>query len=250
MDKSPEAFRTISEVAEWLDIPAHVLRFWESRFTQVKPVKRAGGRRYYRPNDMLLIGGIKTLLHDKGMTIRGVQKLLREEGVKHIITYSQPLDGSSTDENLVAEANVPEAPMIEDAKDIVENVLSIAEATRDKETEKRNTDLPPLFPEMEDDAPSHEDILTDPDQPERISAESLEDPEGEPVRPVVFGASIPDDDEAPVPPSGSGTSKLAASLRAMNSQKKARRPDPDTLNELYQKMVQLKSRMTESRTSG
>ena len=93
MAKSPDAFRTISEVADWLDTPAHVLRFWESRFTQVKPVKRAGGRRYYRPNDMLLLGGIKKLLHDDGMTIKGAQKMLRTEGVKKIAALSQPIDG-------------------------------------------------------------------------------------------------------------------------------------------------------------
>lgn len=92
MAKSPDAFRTISEVAEWLDKPAHVLRFWESKFTQVKPVKRAGGRRYYRPEDMLLLGGIKKLLHDDGMTIKGVQKILREQGVKQVAALSQPLD--------------------------------------------------------------------------------------------------------------------------------------------------------------
>ena len=92
MAKSADAFRTISEVAEWLDTPAHVLRFWESRFSQVKPVKRAGGRRYYRPGDMLLLGGIKKLLHEDGMTIKGVQKLLRTDGVKHISTLSQTLD--------------------------------------------------------------------------------------------------------------------------------------------------------------
>lgn len=84
MTKSREAFRTISEVAEWLDTPAHVLRFWETKFAQVKPVKRAGGRRYYRPEDMALLGGIKTLLHEDGMTIKGVQKLLRERGVRHV----------------------------------------------------------------------------------------------------------------------------------------------------------------------
>lgn len=82
--KSPDAFRTISEVAAWLDTPAHVLRFWESKFSQIKPVKRAGGRRYYRPEDMALLGGIKTLLHDEGMTIKGVQKLLREQGVRSV----------------------------------------------------------------------------------------------------------------------------------------------------------------------
>lgn len=82
--KAPEAFRTISEVSEILETPPHVLRFWESKFTQVKPVKRAGGRRYYRPSDLELLAGIKQLLHEDGMTIRGVQKLLREQGVKHV----------------------------------------------------------------------------------------------------------------------------------------------------------------------
>ncbi|SER97036.1 MerR HTH family regulatory protein [Tranquillimonas rosea] len=93
MEKSKDAFRTISEVAEWLDVPTHVLRFWESRFTQVKPVKRAGGRRYYRPADMALLGGIRKLLHEDGLTIRGAQKLLREQGVRHVASMSPPLEG-------------------------------------------------------------------------------------------------------------------------------------------------------------
>lgn len=88
MDKSPDAFRTISEVAETLETPAHVLRFWESRFPQIRPVKRAGGRRYYRPADVALLIGIKHLLHDEGMTIRGVQKILREQGVRHVAALS------------------------------------------------------------------------------------------------------------------------------------------------------------------
>ncbi len=83
-DKSPEAFRTISEVADALDVPPHVLRFWETRFTQVKPVKRGGGRRYYRPEDVRLLRGIRGLLYDDGMTIKGVQKILREKGVRHV----------------------------------------------------------------------------------------------------------------------------------------------------------------------
>ena len=85
MDKSPEAFRTISEVADALDVPPHVLRFWETRFTQVKPVKRGGGRRYYRPEDVRLLRGIRGLLYDDGMTIKGVQKILRERGIRHVI---------------------------------------------------------------------------------------------------------------------------------------------------------------------
>ena len=86
MSKSRDAFRTISEVSDELLTPAHVLRFWESKFSQVKPVKRAGGRRYYRPADLDLLAGIKKLLHSDGMTIKGAQKLLREHGVKHVIT--------------------------------------------------------------------------------------------------------------------------------------------------------------------
>lgn len=86
MDKAPDALRTISEVSEAIAIPAHVLRFWESRFPQIKPVKRAGGRRYYRPSDIALVCGIRQLLHKDGMTIRAVQDLLREKGVRHVAT--------------------------------------------------------------------------------------------------------------------------------------------------------------------
>lgn len=92
MPKSAQAFRTIREVADWLDVAAHVLRFWESKFSQIKPVKRAGGRRYYRPADMELVGGIKVLLHDRGLTIRGVQKMISDEGVDAVAALSPPID--------------------------------------------------------------------------------------------------------------------------------------------------------------
>ena len=82
--KSAEAFRTISEVATELDVPQHVLRFWESRFAQIKPVKRAGGRRFYRPDDVDLLRGIRALLYVDGLTIRGVQKILKERGLRHV----------------------------------------------------------------------------------------------------------------------------------------------------------------------
>ncbi len=82
--KSAEAFRTISEVALELDVPQHVLRFWESRFSQVRPVKRAGGRRYYRPDDVDLLKGIRSLLYTDGLTIKGVQKVLKERGLRHV----------------------------------------------------------------------------------------------------------------------------------------------------------------------
>ena len=81
-DKSAAAFRTISEVAAELDLPQHVLRFWETKFPQIKPLKRGGGRRYYRPEDMMLLRRIRRLLHDDGYTIKGVQRLLRDDGAK------------------------------------------------------------------------------------------------------------------------------------------------------------------------
>jgi DNA-binding transcriptional MerR regulator len=81
LDKAPDAFRTISEVAEDLDIPQHVLRFWETRFSQIKPMKRSGGRRYYRPDDVDLLRGIRRLLYGEGYTIRGVQRILKEHGI-------------------------------------------------------------------------------------------------------------------------------------------------------------------------
>ena len=84
MDKAPDAFRTISEVAQELDIPQHVLRFWETRFTQIKPMKRSGGRRYYRPDDVDQLKGIRRLLYGEGYTIRGVQRILKEHGVKSV----------------------------------------------------------------------------------------------------------------------------------------------------------------------
>jgi DNA-binding transcriptional MerR regulator len=84
LDKAPDAFRTISEVAQDLDIPQHVLRFWETRFSQIKPMKRSGGRRYYRPDDVDLLKGIRRLLYGEGYTIRGVQRILKEHGVKSV----------------------------------------------------------------------------------------------------------------------------------------------------------------------
>jgi len=84
--KSPEAFRTISEVAAELDVPPHVLRFWESKFSQVRPLKRGGRRRYYRPEDVELLRRIRALLYSDGYTIRGVQKVLREKGVKGLVS--------------------------------------------------------------------------------------------------------------------------------------------------------------------
>lgn len=87
--KSPEAFRTISEVADMLDVPQHVLRFWETRFAHIKPIKRGGGRRFYRPEDVDLLRGIRLLLYFDGYTIKGVQKILREKGVRYTATLGR-----------------------------------------------------------------------------------------------------------------------------------------------------------------
>ena len=99
MSKALEAFRTISEVADDLDVPKHVLRFWEVKFPQIRPMKRGGGRRYYRPEDLILMRGIQHLLHAEGYTIKGVQKILREQGVEQVKVHG-----------LAGEAGLGEAP--------------------------------------------------------------------------------------------------------------------------------------------
>ncbi len=90
MEKAPDAFRTISEVAADISVPQHVLRFWESRFREIRPMKRGGGRRYYRPDDVDLLRGIRHLLYGEGYTIKGVQRILKEQGLKFVQTVWQP----------------------------------------------------------------------------------------------------------------------------------------------------------------
>jgi DNA-binding transcriptional MerR regulator len=104
MEKSAEAFRTISEVATELDVPQHVLRFWETKFPQVKPLKRGGGRRYYRPQDIDLLRAIKQLLYAEGFTIRGVQRILKERGVRAVCSgsYEASPEGGAASETAEA----------------------------------------------------------------------------------------------------------------------------------------------------
>ena len=115
MDKSPDAFRTISEVADELDLPQHVLRFWETRFTQIKPLKRGGGRRYYRPTDVDLLNGIRHLLYDQGYTIKGVQKILRESGVQFVVAIGA--GDAAALEQMAQKAAAP-APQAETPKQV------------------------------------------------------------------------------------------------------------------------------------
>ncbi|SPJ22409.1 MerR family transcriptional regulator [Palleronia abyssalis] len=174
MAKAPDAFRTISEVADWLDVPTHVLRFWESRFTQVKPVKRAGGRRYYRPADMELLGGIKRLLHDEGMTIRGVQKLLREEGIRHVSALSPPLDGppAGEDRGKVITLTPKGVSTIETAPDRWPFTDEAEEAVGKLNTDYLESDAPPeITPPPNIAAVPESDAADGIDDPARPSAE-------------------------------------------------------------------------------
>ena len=135
MEKSPDAFRTISEAADELDLPQHVLRFWETRFATIRPLKRGGGRRYYRPEDVLLLKGIRHLLYDQGFTIKGVQRILKEQGPRHVVALAQgvPLDAvpefasePATDEVVDAGAAEPEGEGAELAAAAEEPMVPVA----------------------------------------------------------------------------------------------------------------------------
>jgi DNA-binding transcriptional MerR regulator len=146
MEKSPDAFRSISEVAELLETPAHVLRFWESRFPQIRPVKRAGGRRYYRPADVALLTGIKRLLHDDGMTIRGVQKILREQGVKHVSGVAEDMgvdDDAALEAALAALGrDAPQSAPIPPAEVESAQIIALETALKSAKADVSETDLP------------------------------------------------------------------------------------------------------------
>ncbi|WP_406870630.1 MerR family transcriptional regulator [Thioclava sp. 'Guangxiensis'] len=124
MAKSADAFRTISETSEIVGVPSHVLRFWEGKFPQIKPTKRAGNRRYYRPDDIALLCGIRQLLHEDGLTIRGAQKVLKEQGIRHVsdlgrerLEAAEPLMEPS--ENLLAEREAKEADAVSDSMPVL-----------------------------------------------------------------------------------------------------------------------------------
>ena len=133
MEKAPDAFRTISEVADEIDVPQHVLRFWESRFPQIRPMKRGGGRRYYRPDDVDLLRGIRHLLYGEGYTIRGVQRILREQGVTLVQTVwrvdAEPSEATAEDE-------ADEAVAAESAEQRLEpNLFAVADERREPSLE-------------------------------------------------------------------------------------------------------------------
>lgn len=165
MDKAPDAFRTISEVADDLDIPQHVLRFWETRFTQIKPMKRSGGRRYYRPDDVDLLRGIRRLLYGEGYTIRGVQRILKENGIKSV-------------QGLVDGHAAPSfAPRVQAKRPVVdddhEEEEAEDEAERDKDIEEEAED------EADAEAAEDEDEESDEDDGEESEGDEDEDEDDE-----------------------------------------------------------------------
>ena len=159
MSKSEKAFRNISEVSDWLETPTHVLRFWESKFSQIKPTKRAGGRRYYRPKDMLLIGGIKQLLHIEGHTIKGAKQVLREKGLNYVVGLSKPI---------ISEEYV-EAVNVEKANEEVTKTTAKShnEKQTSLKTQKNNSsnqkvpDQPGLFDFFDTENPNNDKNLSD-----------------------------------------------------------------------------------------
>jgi DNA-binding transcriptional MerR regulator len=201
MSKSPDAFRTIREVADWLGVAAHVLRFWESKFNQIRPVKRAGGRRYYRPADMELVGGIKVLLHDRGMTVRGVQRMLREQGVSAVAELSPPLDAMEVPPELV-EGIADEAAWHDDAR--AEEATIAAEVTPPVETEQRAPE-PPV--PVEDAAPERE---TEPEPAPEPEPEPAPAPAPEPELEMAEAAAPPAPPKPAPETAGQGLDRLAA----------------------------------------
>lgn len=241
MAKSAQAFRTIREVADWLGVAAHVLRFWESKFQQIRPVKRAGGRRYYRPDDIALIGGIKTLLHDRGFTIRGVQKMIAEDGEEAVAALAPSLE-------TLLETSDPEAweddaePDTEQHHLGVEDAEVIAEAEGDGDapesapTEQAGTqpaeDAPlpaevafaPVAEEATDTPPP---VSTPPEPPSAAPSPTASTPAPKP--PVVLSegrlAALSSLARARRKPLGADDPALAA-LAALRDRMRARHPTP------------------------
>ncbi|WP_347818269.1 MerR family transcriptional regulator [uncultured Planktomarina sp.] len=226
--KSPDAFRTISEVATWLGTQAHVLRFWESKFDAVSPVQRTGGRRYYRLEDMLLLGGIKFLLHEQGMTIKAVQNLLKEQGVAHVQSFSPPILSASKQKDPPTQASQPKdaAPaqnVVDLQFDPVKLSQSVLRSAREERAEDGDQLL--LFPELAEAPPPPQTEVT----PMR--------PDPAPIR--ALGTDCPAEDaEINSFPSNAGliTQALRADSRARRAALRASPDLVDRLRALHAKM--------------
>ena len=179
MKKSPQAFRTISEVANWLDTQTHVLRFWESKFKQIKPIKRAG-RRYYRPQDMQVLGGIKALLHGQGLTIKHVQGLLAEQGISAVVSLSPDLNFAGADKVEVVDEVIVEEVANETVDEVANETINENETIAEPITEPINDisndsaeDVPALLDAM--GVPANTPSETPADTPAEILTETPSD---------------------------------------------------------------------------
>jgi DNA-binding transcriptional MerR regulator len=137
LSKGPDAFRTISEAADEIGVPQHVLRFWETKFSFIRPMKRAGGRRFYRPQDIVVLRGVKTLLYGQGYKIEGVQKLHREQGLKCVVAAADPeaaeaLNGHALEEPYEFESEAAELAMPGDKLERLRRALSELEMAKAK----------------------------------------------------------------------------------------------------------------------
>lgn len=225
-EKSEGAFRTIREVADWLAIPTHVLRFWESKFPEITPVKGAGGRRYYRPEDMRLLGGIKVMVHDQGVTIRGVSKKITDEGVEPVMALSPDLDAAEVapvgtrrvirsgedeaDDPRVVPFEAQPEPAPEVGTRMEEDDADGGDAQPDADPMPEQPDADPM-PEqpVDTDAPPQpeDDLLPDipaPPQPVDNHVPATPDPAPDddasaPTEPVRPGPGVPDDAESDMP---------------------------------------------------
>ena len=194
-NKAPEAFRTISEVADELDLPQHVLRFWETRFRDIRPMKRGGGRRFYRPDDVDLLRGIRHLLYGEGYTIRGVQRILREQGAKFVAVVwqegaPQPPHGAVDDEDFAEETP---AEVLEEERGLRGRISSlIGRDLGDRRDDVEARREPPMqsgpMPRIE----PADRIAHGAPEPLPTSEEILPKVEAAPVRPVpILGAALP-----------------------------------------------------------
>lgn len=201
-EKSDGAFRTIREVADWLAVPTHVLRFWESKFDQIAPVKGAGGRRYYRPEDMRLLGGIKVMLHDQGLTVRGVSQKIEDEGLEAVMALSPDLEAV-------------EAPLqrtrrvIRSGEDADSQVVPFDRAKTLDETPRAPVEIPaqPDAPSTESQPPQPVDVGTPP-QPVDTGPQ---EPEAAPApEPEIDTPEMPAEDPTPPPTDERGITPPAA----------------------------------------
>jgi DNA-binding transcriptional MerR regulator len=196
MEKAPDAFRTISEVAEELDLPQHVLRFWETRFAQIKPMKRGGGRRYYRPDDVDLLRGIRHLLYGEGYTIRGVQRILKDEGIKFVQAVwrtgaPQPERGAEDEDG--GEEAAATTPGAQDASRSLLGLWPSILGTADETDAAGSLDPDRIEPSLDAGKPGSR-VRGSARGSRAAKGTSAIDPSEDPAEPAVSGGDLPRED--------------------------------------------------------